>query len=125
LPSRTWRDPEHAEANHLLGAMRFQRGKFEEALAFLKRAAASPRATAEMHNHLGSAFNMLAGRRGRPSFRAGHCHQPQLCRCTPQSRVIYGEKQKTEQAINAFRQALALNRSAEGEPQSQIHLSRP
>jgi len=38
------RNPEQVEANHLVGAIRFQQGKPEEALAFLKRAAASPRA---------------------------------------------------------------------------------
>ena len=49
------RNPGHAEANHLLGAIRFQQGRTAEAITFLKRAAASPLATAEIYNHLGSA----------------------------------------------------------------------
>ena len=103
------RDPEHAEANHLLGAMRFQRGKIEEALAFLKRAAASPRATAEMHNHLGSAFNRL-GRKDEAAqaFERALAINPGYADALHNLGVIYGEKQKTEQAINAFRQAVAL-----------------
>src|SRR2546423_12585809 len=53
------RNPGHAEANHLLGALRFQQGRTAEAIDFLKRAAASPVATADMHNHLGSAYYRL------------------------------------------------------------------
>ena len=103
------RDPEHAEANHLLGAMRFQQGKIEEALAFLKRAAASPRATAEMHNHLGSAFNRL-GRKDEAAqaFERALAINPGYADALHNLGVIYSEKQKTEQAINAFRQAVAL-----------------
>src|SRR5882672_9242855 len=103
------RDPEHAEANHLLGAMRFQRGMNEEALTFLKRAAASPRATAEMHNHLGSAFNML-GRKDEAAqaFERALSINPSFADALHNLGVIYAENQKTEQAINAFRQALAL-----------------
>ena len=48
-------NPEHAEANHFMGAIRFQQGKPDEALAFLKRAVASPSANAEMHNKIGRA----------------------------------------------------------------------
>src|SRR5882672_10986246 len=68
------RDPEHAEANHLLGAMRFQQGKDEAAQAFERALAINPSYADALHN-LG---------------------------------VIYSENQKTEQAINALRQAVAL-----------------
>jgi type II protein arginine methyltransferase len=103
------RDPEHAEANHLLGAMCFQRGMNEEALAFLKLAAASPRATAEMHNHLGSAFNRL-GRKDEAAqaFERAVAINPSYADALHNLGMIYGEKQKTEQAINALRQAVAL-----------------
>jgi type II protein arginine methyltransferase len=103
------RDPEHAEANHLLGAMRFQGGMNEEALAFLKRAAASPRATAEMHNHLGSAFNRL-GRKDEAAqaFERAVGIDPRYADALHNLGVIYGEKQKTEEALNALRQAVAL-----------------
>jgi type II protein arginine methyltransferase len=103
------RDPEHAEANHLLGAMRFQQGMNEEALAFLKRAAASPRATAEMHNHLGSAFNRL-GRKDEAAraFERAVVIDPGYADALHNLGVIYSEGQKTEQALNALRQAVAL-----------------
>ena len=85
----------HAEANHFLGAM--------------KRAAASPRATAEMHNHLGAAFNKL-GRKDEAAqaFERAVAINPGYADALHNLGVIYGEKQKTEQAINAFRQAVAL-----------------
>src|SRR5712691_12835128 len=47
------RNPDHAEINHLLGAIRFQQGNLEEALTLLKRATVSPGATAEHHTNLG------------------------------------------------------------------------
>ena len=103
------RDPGHAEANHLLGAMRFQRGMNEEAVAFLKRAAASPRATAEMHNHLGSAFNRL-GRKDEAAqaFERAVAINPSYADALHNLGVIYSEKQKTEQAIGVLRHAVAL-----------------
>jgi len=103
------RDPEHAEANHLLGAMRFQRGMNEEALAFLKRAAASPHATAEIHNHLGSAFNRL-GRKDEAAqaFERAIVIDPGYADALHNLGVIYSETQKTEQALDALRQAVAL-----------------
>jgi type II protein arginine methyltransferase len=103
------RDPGHAEANHLLGAMRFQQDKAEEAVVFLKLAAASPRATAEMHNHLGSAFNRL-GRKDEAAqaFERAVVIDPAYADALHNLGVIYSEKQKTEQALNALRQAVAL-----------------
>jgi len=103
------RDPEHAEANHLLGAIRFQQDKIEDALAFLKRAAASPRATAEMHNHLGSALRRL-GRKDEAAraFERAVAMNPDYADALHNLGVIYGENQKTEQALNALRQAVAL-----------------
>src|SRR5262250_2487400 len=56
------RNPDHAEINHLLGAIRFQEGKLEEALALLKRATISPGATAEHHNNLGCLLIKLGQR---------------------------------------------------------------
>jgi tetratricopeptide (TPR) repeat protein len=44
----------NAEANHLMGSIRFQQGRTDEALAYVKRAAASPSATAQMHCSLGA-----------------------------------------------------------------------
>jgi hypothetical protein len=103
------RNPGHAEANHLLGAIRFQQGKAEEAVVFLKLAVASPLATAEMHNHLGSAFNKLGRKEeAAQAFERAVAINPGYADALHNLGVIYGEKQKTEQAINAFRQAVAL-----------------
>jgi type II protein arginine methyltransferase len=103
------RNPSHALANHLLGAIRFQQGKTEDAIAFLKRAVASPQATAEMHNHLGSAFNKL-GRKDEAAqaFERAVAIDPSYADALHNLGVIYSEKRKDEEAINAFRQALAL-----------------
>src|SRR4051812_35704467 len=51
--------PAHVEANHLLGAICFQQGRIDDAVAYLRRAADAPQSTAEMHNHLGSAYAKL------------------------------------------------------------------
>jgi type II protein arginine methyltransferase len=103
------RDPTHAEANHFLGAIRFQQGKTEEALAFLKRAAASPGATAEMHNHFGAALTKL-GRKEEAieAFERAVAINPAYAEALNNLGVLYREKEKTGLALNAFRQAVAL-----------------
>lgn len=103
------RDPAHAEANHLLSAICFQQGKAEEALGFLKRAAASPRATAQMHNNLGCVLNNL-GRKEEAvaAFERALAIDPVYADALNNLGVIYREKQMTEQAVNAFRRAVAL-----------------
>jgi len=52
-------NPDHASANHLMGAIRFHQDRAEEALPFVKRAAASSAATAEMHCILGAVLHKL------------------------------------------------------------------
>lgn len=51
-----------AAANHLMGAIRFHQDRAEDALPFVKRAAASPAATAEMHCILGAVLYKLGKR---------------------------------------------------------------
>ena len=53
------RNPDHMQANHLLGVIRFRQGRIGEAVDLLKRAAASPGATAETHNNFGAALMKL------------------------------------------------------------------
>lgn len=50
---------DHAAANHLMGAIRFHQDRIEDALPFVKRASASPSATAEMHCILGAVLHRL------------------------------------------------------------------
>jgi type II protein arginine methyltransferase len=103
------RNPDYAEANHLLGALRFREGRTEEALAFLKRAAASPRASAEMHNHLGAALYKLGRREAAmAAFERALAIQPGYADALNNMGVIYREEQKSGEAINAFRQAVTL-----------------
>ena len=53
---------DNAAANHLMGAIRFHQDRSEDALPFVKRAAASPAATAEMHCILGAVLYKLGNR---------------------------------------------------------------
>ncbi|HEY4265873.1 MAG TPA: tetratricopeptide repeat protein [Micropepsaceae bacterium] len=102
-------NPAHAEANHLLGAIRFQQGRIEESLAFLKRAAASPRATAELHNNLGAVLSKL-GRKDEAvaAFERALAMNPAYADALNNLGVIYLETQKPEQAVSAFRKAVVL-----------------
>jgi SAM-dependent methyltransferase len=103
------RNPDYAEANHLLGAIRFQQGRVEESLAFLKRAAASPRASAELHNNLGAVLSKL-GRKDEAiaAFERALAMNPGYADALNNLGVIYLEKQKPEHAVTAFRKAVAL-----------------
>src|SRR6266566_818962 len=100
------RNPGHAEANHLLGAIRFQQGRTAEAISFLKRAAASPLATAEMHNHLGSAHYRLGHREeARDCFERALAITPGFPEALHNLGVVYSELQKPDQAVAALREA--------------------
>jgi type II protein arginine methyltransferase len=101
------RNPGHAEANHLLGAIRFQQGRTAEAIAFLKRAAASPLATAEIYNHLGSAHYKLGERKeARDAFERALAMKPGFPEALHNLGVIYSELQKPTEAADAFREAV-------------------
>ncbi len=103
-------DPDSAEANHFLGAIRFQQGKAEEALEFLKRAAASPRATAEMHNHLGAALYKLGRKDGAmEAFERAVAIKPGYADALNNLAAIYREDKKPEKAVDRLRQAAAIN----------------
>jgi protein arginine N-methyltransferase 7 len=103
-------NPGHAEANHLLGAVRFQQGRTKEALSFLKRATASPLATAEMHNHLGSAYYRLGQKpEARDCFERALAVTPGYAEALHNLGVIYAEMQMGGQAIAAFREAARLD----------------
>ena len=103
------RNPAHAEANHLLGAIRFQQGKPDEAITFLKRACASPLATADMHNHLGSAWYKLGDKEAaRESFQRALAITPGYPEALHNLGVIHSEMQKPDAAIAGFREASRL-----------------
>ncbi len=103
------RNPDSAEANHLLGAIRFQQGRSEEALALLKRATASPGATAEMHNNLGGVLYKLGQKQAAiEALERALALKPGYADALNNLAVIYLEEQKTEKAIETFRQVVSL-----------------
>lgn len=104
------RNPGHAEANHLLGAIRFQQGRTAEAIGFLRHAAASPVATADMHNHLGSAYYRLGRKEeARDCFERALAIKPGFPEALHNLGVLFSEMQKTDQAVAAFREAARLD----------------
>lgn len=104
------RNSGHAEANHLLGAVRFQQGRTKDAIGFLKRAAASPLATAEMHNHLGAAYYKLGQKpEARDCFERALAITPGYPEALHNLGVIYAEMQMGGHAIAAFREAARLD----------------
>src|SRR5258706_8406030 len=52
-------NPDHMQANHLLGVIRFRQGRIVDAGDLLKPAAASPAATAQTHNNFAPALMKL------------------------------------------------------------------
>jgi len=101
--------PDHPEANHLLGAICFQQNRFVEALAYLKRAAESPEATAEMHNHLGSAYSRLGEtQKAAEAFERAIAIKPGYADALHNLGVVYGKMQKKDEALNNLRSAVAL-----------------
>jgi type II protein arginine methyltransferase len=103
-------NPDHAEANHFMGAIRFQQGKPAEALAFLKRAVASPGASADMHNNLGAILFKLGDKDGAiAAFERSLAIKPGYADALNNLAVLYREDQKTDKAIEKFREAVALN----------------
>jgi len=96
------RNPDHAEINHLLGAIRFQQGNFEEALALLKRATVSPGATAEQHNNLGCVLLELGQRDAAiAAFERALAIKPGYADALNNLGVIYRESSKLGKAVNA------------------------
>ena len=49
-------DPEHPDANHLLGVVALQQGRHDESIAFLSKALRLKPSTAEYHNNIASAY---------------------------------------------------------------------
>ena len=100
------RNPDHMQANHLLGVIRFRQGRIAEAGALLKRAAASPVATAEIHNNFGAALMKLGEtEEAIAAFERALVLMPGYADALNNLGVIYRDAKQTDRAIDAFRQA--------------------
>src|SRR5215471_3616811 len=94
------RNPDHAEINHLLGAIRFRQGNLEDALALLKRATISPGATAEHHNDLGCMLLKLGQRdEASAAFERALAIKPGYADALNNLGVIYRERSKGSTAV--------------------------
>jgi SAM-dependent methyltransferase len=96
------RNPDNAEIHHLLGAIRFQQGNLEEALALLKRATISPGATAEHHNNLGCALFKLGEKDAAiAAFERALALNPGYAAALANLGAIYREGSKPGKAVDA------------------------
>src|SRR6266850_3345546 len=103
------REPDHAETNHLLGVIFFRQGKTLAARDPLRRATASPRATAEMHNNFGAVLNALGEiDSAAESFKRALTLKPDYAWALNNLGVIHRDAKRTEAAIEAFSRAVAI-----------------
>src|SRR5258706_14813534 len=102
-------NPDHMQANHLLGVIRFRQGRIVDAGDLLKRAAASPAATAETHNNFGAAL-MKLGRTEQAiaAFERALILKPGYADALNNLGVIYRDAKQTDRAIGVLRQAAEL-----------------
>lgn len=103
------RNPDHVEANHLLGVIQFQQGRTSEARAHLARATAAQGATAEMHNNFGVVLNAMGeSEAAAAAFSRALDLKPDYAEAHNNLGSIHRLAGRIEAAVAAFRQALAL-----------------
>ena len=103
------RDPDHMEANHLLGVIRYQQGHNGEARAHLARAAAAEAATAEMHNNFGVVLNAMGeSEAASAAFSRALGLKPDYAEACNNLGSIHRIAGRIEMAVECFRRALAL-----------------
>jgi len=112
--------PDHAEANHLLGMIFFRQGDARAAREPMRRATASPRATVEMHNNFGAVLNALGeAQQAEQAFKRALALNPNYAWAFNNLGVLYRDLKHTDAAIEAFRRAVALE---PGFTEAQINL---
>lgn len=99
--------PDHADANHYLGVVLLQNGQPDQALPFLKRAAAAGR-DADCHNRLGLAYASLA----RPAdamaaYDAALSIDPDHAETLNNRGLLLGRNGRHGEAESCYRKALA------------------
>src|SRR5262245_4079662 len=93
-----------ATANHLMGAIRFHQDRIQEALPYVKRAAASSAATAEMHCILGAVLHRLGNREEAiDAFERSLAVKPGHTDALNALANIYREDEKARRANHAPR----------------------
>jgi protein O-GlcNAc transferase len=102
-------DPDHADANHYLGALAFQVGRSDVAAAFISKAISRRNDDPAMHSNLGNALkglgrldDALASYRHaialRGDFADAHCNLG----------IVLKERGELNEAIASYRRALAI-----------------
>ena len=95
-----------AAANHLMGAIRFHQNRVEDALPYVKRAAASSAATAEMHCILGAVLHRLGNRdEAIDAYERSLAVKPGHADALNALANIYREDEKSRRAADAPRPA--------------------
>ena len=112
---------DNAAANHLMGAIRFHQDRAEDALPFVKRAAASSAATAEMHCILGAVLYKLGNtHEAIDAYERALAVKPGHRDALDALANIYREEQKSMRAADAPRTATIkpelLRAKADGKP---------
>ena len=102
--------PDDTDGNHLLGVIYFRHGDNPNARIYMERATNSAKATAEMHNNLGSVL-MGLGDSGAATaaFTRALELKPDYADALNNLGVIHRNEKRIEAAIEAFRKAIALN----------------
>jgi type II protein arginine methyltransferase len=103
-------NPDNTDANHLLGVVYFRHGDNMTARDYMERAAKSPKATAEMHNNLGSVLIGLGDSAAAiAAFNRALELKPDYPDALNNLGVIHRNEKRVEAAIDAFKRAIALN----------------
>src|SRR5262245_36044217 len=103
-------NPTDSEANHLLGVVYFRHGDNVTARNYMERATDSPKASAEMHNNLGSVLTALGESEAAiAAFNRALAMKPDYADALNNLGVINRNEKRIEAAIDAFRRAIAIN----------------
>lgn len=104
------KNPRNPDALNLLGVLRCQSQRFEEALPFLNRAVAAYPGFAEAHNNLGKALKRLDRLdEARAAFAEAVRLDPDFAEAHNNLGQILKRQQQADDAIRHFRQAIALD----------------
>ncbi len=102
-------EPNHPEANHLLGMILAQHGQMEQARTFLATAAAARNATPEMHNNYGVTLHGLGEiAAAAEAFMKALTVRPEYAEAFNNLGSLYKEAGRTRDAVAAFRRAVEL-----------------